>query len=381
MTMISKSEFLRLADVNQDPAVSIYLPVAPEFPQRAKNVIRLRNLVGDAADQLGENGDQFPELLGRLKKMEAHEPKIADRRVRGMAVFVTTESTETLPLPVPPPEMAVVQRGFHIAPLLAALDDGRDFLVVSVDHERVQLFAANRFDMKPLTGPSIDRTLSEIRQLTELPADVGFHPSGAATRGRPDARHHAQGDSPADYRQVQLDQYARAVAAAVDDLLSSETGPLVPVAEANFLGMFRKHCRYKGLTAQSVVKAPASLTIDEMHDAAKKVAEDCLRSPAAEAKARFEEGLNRGDGTVLIDSAEILGAATEGRVHTAIFEMANGKATELRLTAPRDGEDLAERRRVCDAIAAGTLRHGGNVVLLPAGELSAPSGLAAIVRY
>jgi hypothetical protein len=270
-----------------------------------------------------------------------------------------------------------VQRGFHLVPACAMLDPGPRFFVVTLDRETPRLLRAGPNGLADTGAPALGDALSEIRARTELPADVGFHPAGPAAGGRPAARHHAQGESPQDYEQVQLDQFARGVAAAVDAAMAAETAPLVPVGEPNLLGMFRSHCRYPDLTEDSVAKSPAGLDRGEILRAALAIADKQFPTPAATAVARFASRHNRGDSAASVRRDEILAAASTGRVATTLLAR-DSAGTGLTALA-RDTPEI--QLLEIDRIIRETLLHGGDIVPVGPRDLPGEATIAALFRY
>ncbi|MEX2617259.1 MAG: hypothetical protein WD767_14280 [Alphaproteobacteria bacterium] len=356
---------MTLIDADSDPAVSIYLPVHQIPPEDKVNGIRFRNLIRDAEKDLERNGFDPSEILAYAERDEIFRLPIGSPGMRGIAIFISAAFTRTHPLPIAPPEHIAVKDSFHILPLMPLIDSAQSFFIIAIDQKDVCLFRATRYEISVIETEVMEDSMAKIRGITQLPADVGFHSASSAGGGRPDAKHHAQGESPADYQQVQLDEFTHGVANAVDRILAEETATLVAVCEPNLLGMFRRHCQYPKLASDSIAKSPVGLDESEIHEACVEIVEPELNRPKLETIDRFNAGFQRGDATVSVQQGEILKSATEGRVGN------------LLLTEDWRNSGLEE----IDRIAHETLKHGGDVIVVPAEEMPGETAVGAIYRY
>lgn len=374
--MISHEVIRTLAAVDEDPGVSIYLPVHAALPDRSKNAIRLRKLMREAGDRLRERGADPDTMLSAARRAFDPEPPVAGRATRGLAIFITGGNPVTYALPGAPPEHVAVRRGLDLLPLVPFVESDGRFFVLALDRDSPVLYRGTRLGLETIGTGVMEQNLKTIRSMTELPNAVNFRSAGRGGSGRGLAVSQAYGDSAGDYEQIELDLFARGVARAAEDRLKSETAPLVPAGEPNLLGMFRKHCRYAGLTDEAVTKSPGGLDADELFRAALGVVDEDLARPVREAVARVAEGHNRDDGSVALTPATILEAAAQGRVGTLLLAR-DGTGGALRVTAAGAGEERAP----CDRILAETLRHGGAVLPVGPDDLPAESAVAALFRF
>ena len=374
--MIGNEDIRRLAEVDADPAVALYLPVHAAYPESEKNAIRLRNLMREAEDRLRERGADPDAVLGAARRALEPEPPVASRATRGLAIFIAEGEPTTLALPGAPPEHVAVGHGFDVLPLVPFVEPDGRFYALALDRESPTLYRGDRLGLEEAATGVMERSLEQIRGMTELPGTVGFHSAGRGGAGRGLGYAQASGESAEDYEKTELDVFARGVAHAAEDLLKSETAPLVPVGEPGLLGLFRKHCRYPGLTEDAVVKSPAGLDADELFRATLAVAEAPLAAPAREAVARVAEGHNRDDGSASIAPTKIADAAAQGRVGTLLLARAAGGGA-LRVIE----EGPKEARALCARILGETLKHGGAVMAVEPDDLPGESAVAALFRF
>lgn len=383
--MVSKVDIRRLAEARPDPAISLYLPVHGAFPERQKNAIRLRNLLRRAEDELERRGVDPEPLLARARRAFDPEPSVEGRGTHGLAVFLSADELESFALSGAPRERLHVGAGFDVLGLLPFADDAGRFYVLTLDQSAPALIRGDRTGLETVARGVMERSLAEIRGTTELPANFGAHaagPGGGRVGGRPATVQHAQGESPDDYQQTELDQFAHGVARAAEDRLKGESAPLVPVGEPNLLGMFRRHCRYAHLTDKGVAKSPAGLAEGELHRLTLKLVEEYISAPVREAVARAAQGHKRDDDTVSLRPAEIRAAAEQGRVGMLLLaRAANGAEVRASESAESSAESSAEARGLTAEIVRLTLTHRGEVTTTEPEALPEAAAMAALFRF
>ena len=309
--MLTRRDVTELAGRDAQTTVSLFLPLRRAFDERKQNAIHLRNLLRRVAETVGADA----RALTAAREAAGEDPLDGRPDAAGLAVFADDEEARVVELPEAPEPAAHVGRGCRLSPLLPMLDRETRWFALPLDQERPTLLRWREGRLVEVDSPVMEKALERIRGETQLPANVGFHPSGSAAGGRPDARYHAQGESPDDYRQTELDRFALGVAKAVDAALADDpNAPLVPICEPRLLGLFRAHCKHAGLTGEAVTKSPAGLDEHDMREAARAVlrshAEEARRAAverAAEAAGDKDRPLMR-DPELIAVAAEILDA-------------------------------------------------------------------------
>ncbi len=385
--MLSKEDFVALTGSEGGPHVSIYMPTAVKGPETRKNPIRLKNALSSASDQLASRGlddGAVAELLGEAReRVEDHE--FWQYQSEGLAVFISGEATRWEPLPIRPEEITVVADRFHLRPALPLfLRDGR-FRVLAFNQDTVRLFEAGRFSLAERTGASLPDGIAKVKGMTDLEDNVHYHGTGPTptTGGAPTPKYHAQGDTPKDYREVEIEQYVIELAKAVDDALGGDPVPLVLVAEPKLQARFRDHSRHTGLVGRGVDENPAGLDDERLHREAFEVVRDRLDAPRREALDRLEAGLAREDGATA-DLGELVPAAVHGRIEAAFVAgdgpvwgplALEGGPVEIHDERQPDDVDLV------DLVAARTAQNGGDVFWVREADWPHEARVAALLRY
>ncbi len=365
--MITRGQARDLATADSENAISIYMPLRRAFDERSQNVIRLRNFLRDAEDA------GAGEAAAQIRAAVSEDPLEGHSHAEGLAVFADASGARVVELPRAPTGAAHVQCGFRVAPLLPMLEADAAFRVIALDQESPTLYRADGSRLTVIEQDAMQRTMQRIRDETELPANVGHHSAGSAAGGRAAAKHHAQGESPDDYRKTQLELFARGVARTVEDLLKHDDAPLVAVGEPVILGLFRADCRHSALMEEGVAKSPAGLDADELRAEAAAVARRHFDRSRRKAAERLAERAGRDDGAALTDPELIAIAAEEGRVAEIVFAR-DDDALKIE-SAREDGADLADR------ILHAVLRHDGTVITAPSDLLPGGAVAGAVLRW
>jgi hypothetical protein len=111
---------------------------------------------------------------------------------------------------------------------------------------------------------------------------------------------------------------------------------------------------------------------DTLRDAANDTLDELERNAAADARSRYEAA--RGNNLALADENQLQAAARAGRIELLLV-----KAASTHDNMPANSDTAGSiSNRVCIA----TLRHGGDVRLMPATMFPEDSGhIAAVLRY
>lgn len=355
-----------LTDV-EPPCVSLYLPTH-RFGREAttEDPRRLRNLLAEARAAL-ELLDPSRGTIDRL--LAPATALLGDQRFwreqgDGLAILLAAGRAHRLRLPIVVPELAVVGEGFHVHPLVELLTDHR-VLVLALSLHEPRLLEVGRWSVRPLTVPGLPQGIDEALPYDEREESLQYH-GVAAGGGGPAALFHGHGGAK-DAAAARRRRYLQAVDRALLPAIRREPVPLVVAGVGALVAEFA------AVTAHPQVLTMALGNPDRLRDADLQVAGWEATAPVRNARRRT--ALDRlaaldGTGRTVHGAEAVAEAATLGRVETLLVT----PATELPPGAP-------EVVRLVDAAVRATLRHRGEVHLVPrtAGiDLELP---AAIVRF
>ncbi|RMF07592.1 MAG: hypothetical protein D6763_11960 [Alphaproteobacteria bacterium] len=381
--MIRKSELQRLLQDDSEVAVSVYLPTHRAGPAIREDRIRLKNLLREAEKRIGHAPtaarilEPAWNLVGREREWQHLE--------KGFSLFLSDGSMETLALPISVPELVVVQRGFYLKPLYKLIDDGQRFYLLILDRKDPRLYVCSRDSFDRVGGKMMTESFEELVAKTEVADEVGYHSaSTSAAQGGPGAaKFHGQGDSPEDYRKVELDRFVQGIAKAVDDRLKEESAPLVVAGEPELIGLFRGHSRYAHILPEVIHHAVNGGQDEPVYRQALELAMPLLDAPRKAALDRLATLQATEPNAVALHHEEILRDAQAGRIDTLF--LADDAELWGRLTAddrtkivPAGAEDAVD---LIDRMATRTLARGGKLYMVSRNDLPNESHAAAILRY
>jgi len=342
------------------PAVSLYLPLAPEQRDVRGPAVRLRELLGEAESMMEREGiDQrrSQALLAPLRQV-ADETDFARHRERALALFTDGDFTLTQPVPSDVPEAVVVGPDFHIKPLLPILALHRRFYILALSKTNVRLLVATPY------------TWQEV-PLEYLPPDAQAElDSRSALDAGPDVRLALIVESP------------KRIEAAVKAALADNSAPIVVFADPQVGGHFLKQVDLRHVL-DPITFNPFSIPESELVEKAMERVRPLLTMELDTVLEQINARLGTAEPTVAIRLEEILQAASEGRVDTVVVAedqtlwgqfSPDGIPSAHGHRAPHD-EDLLNQAVVM------AMRNGARAFAVPHERLPRQVLAAALLRY
>ncbi|CAO3373470.1 baeRF3 domain-containing protein [Azospirillum argentinense] len=391
--MFCKHDLERLLTVDAAPAVSIFLPTHIAGRDIRQDVIRLRNLLAKAQDQLCEkHGLRRPDAEAFLKPASdlLEQGEFWRHMDRGLAIFLARGVSAIHRVPVELPEEVVVNARFTLRPLLPLLADDGTFMILAVTAGRARLFCATRHGIAE-EDAGLPQGVAEIHAETNFESNLHSAPP-ARHADRTDrggvsmVKTHNFGEDPEGLRKAHLIEYLGRVAGRARDHLKPFRGPLVLVADEEVQGHLRKDAHLQGALDEGVVTNPDALDVEELHRRAYAVVRPMFESTRRTAVERFKalHGDRNTAERTTTRAEDVMVAAREGRVGVLLVagnEKVWGHFREdyhraFPLHHETDGAiDLVEEA------ATETLLRGGEVHVVTKEELPSGASTAAILRF
>ena len=391
--MFNRSDLTTLIEAAPKPGVSIFMPTHVKGVETRQDPIRLKNLLGEAAEQLQQAGMDHNAAEAVLAPAAAlvGDYDFWQHQSRGLALFVDQDGMRSFKVPVELAEHVVVGEGFHVKPLLPLMAADGSFHVLTLTMDQVRLFTASRFTLAEEEGVDLPRSLADVTSESSdyedpLQASPANRPNRSPGSGAPAglAKSQVFGDAPEEWRKTQLLVFLRRIGAAIKAHLDSHPRPVVVVGDAEMAGNFQKLAGLDRLLAGVVEANPEAMEPEALHDAAYAVMRPQLDEERARTLDRLGALLGSGDPRGMTIPADVVSAAHQGRVETVL--LAEGVELRGRYDAVADkvvvgGGAGKMARDLLDLAAVETLRHGGAAYVLPRGEMPRGAEVAAILRY
>jgi hypothetical protein len=399
MSLLPRKDIEPLLRTAGGPCVSIFLPTFRAGGERQQNPIRLKNVVRSVAERLEEDwgmrGPDADELLDPVKRL-VDDNSFWLHQSDGLALFLSPDTFKSFRLPVQLNELAVVEKRFHLKPLLPLLSGDGDghFYVLSLSRKNIRLLSGSRFRVQEIdldsqgVPTSVTEALGDLKQI-QMQASTSSktpHRFSMGPRGGPIFSAHATGEENvvAELRnyferfddalgKIDVDRKAPVVLAGVEYLL-----PIYRDAATTFQNICEDALRGN----MEVEKA------EDLHAAAWEIVEPHFLQERRKAAERF--GDLTGSGRSSTELNDVLPAAHDGRVESLFVARGvrvwgsydGGENRRITLQSgqgedgPRNGnEDLL------DLAAVQTYLNGGKVFVVEQQEVPEGKPLAAVFRY
>ena len=370
---ISRAYIRKLAESQEPPAVSVYMPVQTptvKNPEQQENAIRLKNLEREAAGALEQQGyENTRKLLKPLRDVREKDSPAWDFNAKGIACFLSPERAELLSLPAAPAERVEVGEHFAVRPLIGAFSEAAGFYILSLDQRCVQLLYADSFSISNVS------TRRPLPSVSSVFAEYDFEPSLNAAPG---ARTGVRFNPEADLRSHLIEFLERVDETVVEEIGTSSL-PVVLAGVEYIVGHYRKLTRLRSIVDDYVRGSPSQLGQEELHRRGREIvahAAETAQDSALQAldKVPQESRLNRIE--------DILPAAYEGRAASLYVDPKveiRGYFDPASLRVERDSSGEAESE-LLDLASALTLRNGGSVYTINEDALPAEGPAVAIQR-
>jgi hypothetical protein len=388
MDLLIRDELRTLIDGHAGSHVSIYMPTHQMGEEIQEDPVRLKNLLGQAEEDLSAAGLRTPEaqeLLEPALKL-VWDGLFWQHQSDGLALFLSAEAFRRYRLPLDFEELVVVSDRFHIKPLLPLLSGDGRFYVLALSQNEVRLLQGTKYSVSEVDLEGVPGSLAEALQYDDPERRLQFH-TGTRTpggKGERPAAFHGHGVASADDPKSYILRYFHRVDEGLQPLLQGEQAPLVLAGVDYLLPLYREANAYPLLVEGGVEGNPERLSAEELHRRAWDLVQPRFLQAQEEAAARYKQLAGGGSEQACNDLAVIVPAAYHGRVETLFvaldiqqwggFDPETNQVMVHRKAEPGDGDLL-------DSAAIHTLVNGGTVYAVERKKMPDGPLLAALLRY
>ncbi len=401
MDRFGREEFRQLLEVDNSPAVSIYMPI--ERTELTNKALRLqfRAHVDDVVDRLqqAESVDDADRetIVHRLREM-VEERTFWDRSGDGVAVFVAPDFEAVYFLAEPFDNQAVVGSNFHTRPLLDHIAAPSDFWVLAIGEKEVSFWEGSPTGVESVEIDDLPKSLQEALMMEEEPDQDGLNYQtggnytfgGRSTdvgggRGLPSPMYHGHGGGKEEHK-AYLRRYFSEVSKGIRDYLGGAEGPVILAAVDFCHPIFKQASKLRNLADEGIEGNVHFWNDKQIYEAAWPIAKQQMRHRIDEALQKWERAYGRGSAEV--DPVAVGRRTVENRVHMLLldeeaemwgqYDRNTGLIEELDEMA--EGDEKALAVDVYDEIAETVVQRGGQVVVIPSEEMPSETGIGAILR-
>lgn len=392
MDLFNRDELKRLAEMQDDVCISLYMPTHRFRSDWSQNMTRFKNLLREAREQLEDQGHRDSEI----DQILADAQQLLDRPgfwrglSDGLAAFISADASEFYRLPLPFDEVAILEDRFHLKPLFPLIAANKRFYLLALSKNDVRLYQGTHQAISEVEAAEIPTDIVTAIQQYEEPPEQGLqmHSQGKpGTDGRADQMRHGHGSSEDQSREPknQVKRFFHRIDESVSDYIGGQDAPLVLAGVSEYLPLYKGVNSYPHLVEDEIVAGnPERLSMDELHKEAWDVVESVLQSLQQEELDRFED-LHYQDGDLASDDFhEIIPACAYSRVETLFVPM--GQYRWGRFDPDTNTVEVHESQEPGDGdllnyAALQSYLSGATVHVLPPEDMPGGRSIAAIFRY
>lgn len=367
-------------DAPEPPCLSLYQPTHRGRPENQQDPIRFRNLVKALEESLRQKyaTRDIRPLLEPFQKL-AGNSNFWNHTLDGMAVLGAPGLFRVYRLQRPVPELAVVAESFHLKPLIRILQSADSYHILGLSREKIMLFEGNRDVLEEVELlDDIPRTVSDVLGEDAERVHLSVWTPAAGNEGV----RYGMG-SKTDLVDRETEQFFRAVDQAILDHYSRPSGfRLLLAALPEHITLFRRISQNPFLIDGGIDTHPDALTVEELRQRAWRVVEPHYLARLAGLIEMFGAARARELGDA--DLAVVARNAVAGRVATLLIEADRHVAGRIDpVTGAIEYDDLANPAvdDLLDDLGEWVLKHGGQIVIVPAERMPTQTGIAAIYRF
>ena len=388
MDHLNREALRQLAQTQDDPCVSLFMPTYHIETELSQNAIRLKNLLREANHQLKAEGfrdDDIDDILLPANILLERADAWSESS-EGLAVFMTRSSAFIYRVPLAFEELVVTAHRFHLKPLFPLLASNNQFYVLALSKNRVRLFQGSHHSLKEVQVDDIpERLLDDY--VVDKAGQAPQQRMGRRVGGRHDSAFHGQGSLHDRHQARQREELKRAfreIDKAVHAVLREEQAPLLVAGIEAFLPLYREVNTYGSFIEDEMVAgSPDHMHLHELHERAWGIVEPLFQEAQEASLSQYQQHAGR-DGMASSDVKEIIPAAVYSRVDTLFVPI--GEHLWGRYDMTSNAVSIHDDHRagdddLFDFAAVQTYLHGGTVHALQPDNMPTTTGLAAMFRY
>ncbi len=396
MDLFNREELRRLAELQDDVCISLYMPTYRNESNWSQNTTRLKNLLREARNQLRQQDyreNDIDEILADARQL-LDRPGFWRKNIGdGLAVFITSDTTELYRLPLTFDEVAIVDDRFHLKPLFPLIAANNRFYLLALSQNDVRFYQGTHQTISEVEKAEIPSDIVEaIQQYEDPERQLQLHIQNRAAQpegSRMDAAHHGHGGGDADDMsrepQDHLKRFFREVDESVSGYIGGEESPLVLAGVKEYLPLYREVNSYSHLIEDQIVAGnPEAVDINELHEKAWDVVEPIFQESEKTEIERFEQLYYQEEDMASDNFNEIIPGCAYSRVDTLFVPVGEhrwGRFDEETNTVevhesqqPGDGDLL-------NYAAVTAYLNGGTVHALRPEKMPGGRSVAATFRY
>lgn len=377
MDSLTREDIKTLIETQEEWCVSLFMPTVRAGAEVQQNPIRFKNLLRKAEERLSELGVRVPDIESLLKPAQGilDNPDLWRGNSDGLALFAAPGQLKYYYLPTRFEELVLVERRFHIKPLLPLLHSDGRFFVLALSQDHVRLLEGTRYSVNAIELAQVPGSLSDALRYDEYRGVMrtASGSGGAAVYGGGEVE-----------AKLDILRYFQIVDRGLRDLLAGQRVPLVLAGVDYLLPLYREASTYNYLLAEGLTGNPETLSAKDLHQRAWQIVRPYFEQTQREHREQYVGLAGREDGRASDNLKQIIQAAHDGRVEALFVPLgvqlwgvyrAHSQNVHVHPTYQPGDQDLL------DLAAARTFINNGAVYVVEPSDMPLGKEVAAVFRY
>lgn len=379
----------RLAEVDDDPVVSIHVPTHRAGRETIESRIHVKNAIDELRDTLAERGLEKRTIDQRLAPLNelVEDRDYWQQQGDGLCLFQFDDELVDTPVGQINEPFVHVGRSAHILPLVPALAAARPFAVLLMSVNRVALFTVAGESITEVDEPDLAKSFEELGKYIEEEKQLQFH-TGApqvGTTGDRSAVFHGHGAGTATEKKTRQAEFARLVDEPLRQYFErTDKLPLIVIAAEPMHSIYLESSKYDQLVQTEATGNADHLGEAEIRTRARSLAEPILGEPERDILAAMKEQL--GSDRIVFGTEEVIKSAADGRIERLLGASDHHVWGTANLTGATRTIDVHDERQPGDEDLQNlafitAYRTGATLHALPADDMPDDRPLLAQRRY
>jgi hypothetical protein len=369
------NELIRQENPN---CVSIFLPTHIKGEDVQQDIIRLKNLIRQASNELYENGlrDEVIEDMLFDTKALLNDTEFWQYQNEGLALFIHPGYFRIQKTPFRMKEHIYIGDHFNITPVLPLLSREGSFFILALSQKDVRLYNADLDAIERFHTDAFPNSLKEFLKYDDLERQLQMRSSTGDT-----IMFHGHGGGSDDAKK-NIVRFIKAVESGVTVLLNNSQDPLILAGVESITSAYRVQNRYKYILEKEIRGNPDIIKDSLLHQKALKIAGEYYLSDVYDDIKRFEE--LAGTDRCSTDIRDIVIASEYGKIETLLLADGTnkwGKFDKEKQEVLVSNKPVKEFYDLVNYSAVKTLKNGGSTHSVNAREMPGKASMAAIFRY
>jgi hypothetical protein len=381
--IFNKSDFERLAKVNDPLCISFYIPTyrAGEAVKQAYAPKTLKNQIKAVKENLSDRNLSENEIEVFLRPVInlIDNKEFWTKQSDGLGIFLCDKGMEMFKLPIHFEAKHYLANHYYLKPLVPMLNKNDLFYILALSIDNLKLYECTPYTIAEIDTSDFPQQLEDVVGYDKNPDHLDQR-SGQDDQGS--AIFHGHG-SAKDSKSKEIKKFVKEVDRKLNNLLKKQSDPLILACDKQHFGIYNKISHYNNLTDTFIPGNPEYEDAANLH----AMAYDKLKNRFSQKKAeKIKTFLNiSATGQTMSDIYDIVPAAVTGRVDTLFIrndKEAYGLYDKANHAVIIDKEKLPQNASLFNLAAVNTLLNNGHVYLMDKNEMPLVNTNAnALLRY